>query len=363
MERLLAAAEELAGMGSWELDLRTGRGTWSDQMYRLRGFEPQSVEPTPELLLEVAHPDDVERVRALLKSVIDDPASLPADGVTFEFRTVRPDGSVRQIRARGRMERDEHDVPIRWVGSAQDVTDQRLTERELHAHYQLGQALSDWQSFDEGVVTLLRRVGTALDLPMGSLWTCDAEAGRLRCRAFWHAPGVDTGEFEPLCRATTFAVGQGVPGQVWERREPALVTDIGERLELKRREVAKEIGLRSGLAFPAVADSGTLAVLTYFSFDRRAPSERFVRTLTGIGHELGRFLSTRRADLAPARLSARELEVLTLAAEGLSGPAIAERLIVSPATVKTHFENIYEKLGVSDRAGAVAHALRTGLIR
>ncbi|MEA2288463.1 MAG: Bacterial regulatory protein luxR family, partial [Solirubrobacteraceae bacterium] len=38
-------------------------------------------------------------------------------------------------------------------------------------------------------------------------------------------------------------------------------------------------------------------------------------------------------------------------------------LILSPATVKTHFENIYEKLGVSDRAAAVAHAMRIGLIR
>ncbi|MEA2285186.1 MAG: two-component system, NarL family, nitrate/nitrite response regulator NarL, partial [Solirubrobacteraceae bacterium] len=41
---------------------------------------------------------------------------------------------------------------------------------------------------------------------------------------------------------------------------------------------------------------------------------------------------------------------------------IAEQLFLSPATVKTHFEHIYEKLGVGDRAAAVAQALRTGLI-
>jgi two-component system nitrate/nitrite response regulator NarL len=54
--------------------------------------------------------------------------------------------------------------------------------------------------------------------------------------------------------------------------------------------------------------------------------------------------------------------VLQLASEGLSGPLIAERLFIAPATVKTHFDHIYEKLGVGDRAGAVGHALRTGLI-
>ncbi|MDX6649177.1 MAG: two-component system, NarL family, nitrate/nitrite response regulator NarL [Solirubrobacteraceae bacterium] len=61
-------------------------------------------------------------------------------------------------------------------------------------------------------------------------------------------------------------------------------------------------------------------------------------------------------------LTPREIEILQLAADGCSGPAIAERLVISPGTVKTHFENIYEKLGASERAYAVAEALRHGLI-
>jgi DNA-binding CsgD family transcriptional regulator len=61
-------------------------------------------------------------------------------------------------------------------------------------------------------------------------------------------------------------------------------------------------------------------------------------------------------------LTERELEVLGLAAAGSSGPEIARLLTISPTTVKTHFENIYEKLGAPDRASAVATALRLGLI-
>ena len=61
-------------------------------------------------------------------------------------------------------------------------------------------------------------------------------------------------------------------------------------------------------------------------------------------------------------LTPREEELLQLAAEGLSGPDIAARLFVSPGTVKTHFQNIYDKLGVRDRAAAVARGLRLGLI-
>jgi two-component system nitrate/nitrite response regulator NarL len=61
-------------------------------------------------------------------------------------------------------------------------------------------------------------------------------------------------------------------------------------------------------------------------------------------------------------LSAREREILKLIADGLSAPRIGSRLHLSPATVKTHLQHIYEKLGVSERAAAVAAAMRRGLL-
>jgi DNA-binding CsgD family transcriptional regulator len=64
----------------------------------------------------------------------------------------------------------------------------------------------------------------------------------------------------------------------------------------------------------------------------------------------------------PIPLTPREIEVLTLAASGLSGPEIAAKLVLSPATVKTHFANIHEKLGVRSRAAAVARAMQLGAI-
>ncbi|MBV9516301.1 MAG: response regulator transcription factor [Mycobacteriaceae bacterium] len=70
----------------------------------------------------------------------------------------------------------------------------------------------------------------------------------------------------------------------------------------------------------------------------------------------------RRAEPDAPVLSPREREVLDLIAEGLSVPAIAARLYLAPSTVKTHVQRLYEKLGVSDRAAAVAEAMRRRLL-
>ena len=62
-------------------------------------------------------------------------------------------------------------------------------------------------------------------------------------------------------------------------------------------------------------------------------------------------------------LTDRETQILTMLAEGRSAPAMAGELHLSPATVKTHLTRLYDKLGVSDRAAAVAVGMRRGLLQ
>ena len=79
---------------------------------------------------------------------------------------------------------------------------------------------------------------------------------------------------------------------------------------------------------------------------------------TGLAEQI-RF---REENDARPRLSDREHEVLRLIAQGLSAPEIGERIHLSTATVKTHLQHLYEKLGVSERAAAVAEGMRRGLV-
>ena len=96
-------------------------------------------------------------------------------------------------------------------------------------------------------------------------------------------------------------------------------------------------------------------------------SRRLVDFRTSREHGPGEHLITvrelARGPLRGAPLTAREREVLQLAADGGGSTSeIAKQLVVSSGTVKTHFEHAYQKLGVRDRAAAVAEGMRRGLI-
>lgn len=80
---------------------------------------------------------------------------------------------------------------------------------------------------------------------------------------------------------------------------------------------------------------------------------------SGLASQIQR--QAQQADERP-ELSARERQVLCLIADGHSAPEIGKQLYLSPATVKTHLKTLYEKLGVSERAAAVAEAMRRGLL-
>lgn len=116
------------------------------------------------------------------------------------------------------------------------------------------------------------------------------------------------------------------------------------------------------MAFAVLDGEEVLAVVELYSCEDAEPSARLMRSLVGIGHELGQFLKRHRGELGSARLTPREVEVLQLAARGNSAAQIAERLTISRSTVKTHFEHVYAKLEVPDRVAAVAKAVREGLV-
>jgi diguanylate cyclase (GGDEF)-like protein/PAS domain S-box-containing protein len=123
---ILAEAQRMAHLGSWEWDPRSGQVRWSDETFRIYGFAPQVFVPTFDKLLEVVHPEDRQTLREHLEAALQE--GKPCD---FAHRIVRPDGEVRVVHRRAEVVRDESGEPMRMVGTIHDVTERKALEERL----------------------------------------------------------------------------------------------------------------------------------------------------------------------------------------------------------------------------------------
>jgi diguanylate cyclase (GGDEF)-like protein/PAS domain S-box-containing protein len=125
-EALLGRAEALAHVGSWEWDMHTQALQWSEETYRILGFEPYEVEPSTDMAMERTHPDD----RAALKAKLDDVVSGEALSSDLDYRVLLPDGDIRWVHVKVEME--YHDTgPLRMTGVLQDISERRAYETRL----------------------------------------------------------------------------------------------------------------------------------------------------------------------------------------------------------------------------------------
>jgi DNA-binding CsgD family transcriptional regulator len=246
------------------------------------------------------------------------------------------------------------------VGSVQDVTAQDSVARKLGAHAAVSKALDEWQQFDRGALSLLAGFATAMNLAFGALWV--PERVVLTARVVWHLDDRALATLAEVTRHRHPGYGEPTLGRAWKTRQPVASNEPAVGKPPQRAGAIRGAGMEATIAIPAVAADETLAVLEFFSSEPLEATERLLRALNGIGHEVGYFLARHRGELVAPVLTPREVQVLQLAARALSATAIAAEMQVSPATVKRHFEDAYARLGVSDRAAAVAVAMRQGLI-
>jgi PAS domain S-box-containing protein len=127
-ERQLAEAQRVAHVGSFIWSVNDDRVTWSDELYRIYGLEPQESPATFEAFLRQIHVDDRAEVEETIRAALAGTAPL-----RMQERIVRPDGEIRNLSSWGEVVRDSAGAPLRLLGICQDVTEQRRREEALQA--------------------------------------------------------------------------------------------------------------------------------------------------------------------------------------------------------------------------------------
>jgi PAS domain S-box-containing protein len=187
-ERRLALAQSAAHLGVWDRDLRTDVISICGEYARLYGLAPDRTTLTNEEWLNVIHPDDRERVLALI------PETLERTHIwDIEFRVVWPDGSVHWLLAKGTVFLDDFGRPSRTTGVSVDITERKQAEAELRESEERFRNMADtapvmiWVSGPDKLVTFFNKgwlnfTGRTMEQQLGSGWTASVHPEELaRC--------------------------------------------------------------------------------------------------------------------------------------------------------------------------------------
>ncbi len=127
-EARLKRSQEIAKLGSWELDLKTNCLTWSDEIFRIFGLNPQEFEATYEGFLNAVHPDD----RALVDCAYTESLKSNSDSYEVEHRIKRKDnGAIRYVHEKCFHTKDENGKIIMSIGMVHDITERKMAELAL----------------------------------------------------------------------------------------------------------------------------------------------------------------------------------------------------------------------------------------
>lgn len=124
--RCLEEIQSLARVGSWEWELDRERASWSEELRRIAGLDPDEPVPTLEEFVEYIHPEDRAGFVASLQSTFE-------KGSTRQnrYRVILRDGTERMIESHAQVETDASGAPVRVYGAAQDITDRSQAESSL----------------------------------------------------------------------------------------------------------------------------------------------------------------------------------------------------------------------------------------
>lgn|GEM_PF-4497866 len=160
-ETKLREAQRIAGLGRWEIDLKTGSLTWSDEIFNLLEINRENFEGTYEAFISFVHPDDRELLDQAYRESVK--KKLP---YKLEHRLLLPDKRIKWVSESGYTNYDASGNPVRSVGTVQDITERKQAELLVQARLDLLE-FSTKNDLDAVLQRTLDEACALVDSPIG----------------------------------------------------------------------------------------------------------------------------------------------------------------------------------------------------
>ena len=167
-EAYLAEAQRLSHTGSWAFDVATREILhWSQEHFRIFGFDPEQGMPSFETLLQRIHPDDRARAAEVLERAVRERTDYELD-----WRIVLPDGAMKYIHAEGHPIFNASGDLVESVGTVMDVTERKRAEEEHQTHLWFLESMDQVNRAIQGTNDLEQMMSDVLDAVL-SIFNCD----------------------------------------------------------------------------------------------------------------------------------------------------------------------------------------------
>jgi PAS domain S-box-containing protein len=265
-EAYLAEAQRLSHTGSWAGAPGTGEiRYWSEECYRVLGFDPQKERALFETFFQRIHPDDQARTVEQLES-----ASREKREFEFDYRMIHPSGDIREIHTVGHPVFNPSGDLVEYVGTVIDVTERKRAEALHEGESHILEMIARDAPLGEILEKLVRLVEAQFAGLLCSVLLLDEDGQHVRHGAAPSLPEPYTKGIDGLC----IGPKAGSCGTAMYRKKPVVVTDIlQDPLWEPYRSVAAPHGLRACWSTPIVAHSGkTLGSFAMYYREPRSPS-------------------------------------------------------------------------------------------
>jgi PAS domain S-box-containing protein len=168
--------------------------------------------------------------------------------------------------------------------------------------------LNESQTLAEATPRLLRVIGEVLGWQLGAVWEVNSDRDCIRRIETWRAAGFEAPNFEAASGQTAFKRGRGLPGRVWETRQPMYVPDFREDPSYPRSAAARDSGLHAAFAFPVRAGERVVGVIEFFATHFEEIGQQQLEMFSVLGRQVGQFIERRRSEEQRTELLAREHE-------------------------------------------------------
>jgi PAS domain S-box-containing protein len=286
----LEEAQRMAQMGSYELDLTTGKRVWSAGLFRIFGCDV-TAEPDLALLDARIHPDDREHTQRARRLIL-----ASSDTHVDEYRVVLPDGEIRMVQDRCSFVRGEDGRPAKIVGVAQDVTETRRQENELQrlniqqvVLANLGQAALSGEPIESLIAQVADIVAHLVDVDVSTVLRQEGTTFRIVGNCGWNGL-VENGRVldAPTASHSTYTVQAGAP---------VIVEDLRNETRFTPSPFLLQHGLVSGIALPiSTARTAPWGILSALARKPRQFAQSDVDFLRSVAMVLAQALERDRVD-------------------------------------------------------------------